>query len=287
MTKCLFVSDLHGKLDRYQKFFAAIIEYSPDLVFIGGDLLPSGMMALTQSTVTDGGFIAGFLFPQLSELKGKLRENYPQFLVILGNDDGRVEEDEAIAIETAGLWHYIQDKKYQFGKLSIYGYAYVPPTPFMLKDWEKYDVSRYIDPGCVSPEEGYRSVKIPIDEIKYATISDDLTRLIGDDDLSDAIFLFHSPPHKTNLDRIAAEGKMIDYAPIDPHVGSIAIRRMIEDRQPLIALHGHVHESAAVTDKWRDNIGRTHLFSAAHHGPELALVVFNAEDPDSAKRILI
>jgi len=35
----------------------------------------------------------------------------------------------------------------------------VPPTPFLLKDWEKYDVSAYVDPGCVSPEEGYHRVE--------------------------------------------------------------------------------------------------------------------------------
>jgi uncharacterized protein len=287
MTQCLFVSDLHGKLDRYEKFFKAIVDYKPDLVFIGGDLLPSGMMALTGSDYSHGGFIAGFIFPRLTELKNRMGEKYPEIYVILGNDDGRFEEDNVIAGDMAGLWHYIHNKKSINRDFSIFGYAYVPPTPFMLKDWEKYDVSRYVDPGCVSPEEGYRSVKIPEEEIKYGTISDDLNHLIRNDDLSKAIFLFHSPPHKTNLDRIAAEGKIIDHAPIDPHVGSIAIRRMIEDRQPLITLHGHIHESAAVTDNWRDHIGRTHLISAAHHGPELALVIFSAEKPDLAERILL
>jgi hypothetical protein len=34
-------------------------------------------------------------------------------------------------------------------------------------------------------------------------------------------------------------------------------------------------------------IGRTHLFSAAHDGPELALVRFDLEDPASATRELI
>ena len=35
--------------------------------------------------------------------------------------------------------------------------------------------------------------------------------------------------------------KMIDYAPLDVHVGSIAVRRFIESRAPYLTLHGHVH----------------------------------------------
>ena len=80
---------------------------------------------------------------------------------------------------------------------------------------------------------------------------------------------------------------IVEHVPLDVHVGSIAIRRFIEERQPLVTLHGHVHESARLTGAWRDRIGRTHVFSAAHDGPELALVRFDLEDPASATRELI
>ncbi len=79
----------------------------------------------------------------------------------------------------------------------------------------------------------------------------------------------------------------MDGAPLDVHVGSIAIRRFIQDRQPWITLHGHVHESARLTGSWRDRLGRTHLFSAAHDGEELALVRFDPENPADATRELI
>jgi Icc-related predicted phosphoesterase len=64
------------------------------------------------------------------------------------------------------------------------------------------------------------------------------------------------------------------------------MRRFIEARQPLLTLHGHVHESARLTGSWRDRIGRTHLFSAAHDGPELALVRFDLENLEAAWREL-
>ena len=40
-------------------------------------------------------------------------------------------------------------------------------------------------------------------------------------------------------------------------VGSIAVKRFIEDRQPLLTLHGHVHEAAQLTGEWKIQIGRT------------------------------
>jgi len=44
-----------------------------------------------------------------------------------------------------------------------------------------------------------------------------------------------------------------------------------------VTLHGHVHESARLTGAWQDRIGRTVCLSAAHDGPELALVRFDLE----------
>lgn len=287
MINCLFVSDLHGNSEKYQKLLKAIFELTPDIVFLGGDLLPSGVRAFTELSDFNDDFMSGFLVMQFSGLREIMRERYPSIYIILGNDDGRFEEESIIAGEFAGLWHYIHNRKIIYNDYLIYGYSYIPPTPFMLKDWERYDVSRYVDPGCVSPEDGYRTSGVSEHEIKYATIADDLNNLIGDDDLTRAIFLFHAPPHDTNLDYAAIEGKMIDHVPPDPHVGSIAIRRMIETRQPLITLHGHVHETAELSGSWRDKIGRTHLFSACHSGLELALVKFDLENPFDVTRILL
>jgi Icc-related predicted phosphoesterase len=70
-------------------------------------------------------------------------------------------------------------------------------------------------------------------------------------------------------------------------VGSIAVRRFIEQRQPYITLHGHVHESARITGAWQEQIGRTSCFSAAHDGQELALVRFDLKQPERAERELL
>jgi hypothetical protein len=173
------------------------------------------------------------------------------------------------------------------GDYAVLGYAYVPPTPFLLKDWERYDVSRYVPPGGVSPEKGRRSVEVDPSVMRYSTIAKDLEKLAGGAPMHQAVILFHTPPHETNLDRAATDGKFTDHVPLDKNVGSIAVRRFLESRQPLLSLHGHIHESARLTGSWRDRIGRTHSFSAAHDGPELALVSFDLDDLDGATRELL
>lgn len=287
MKSFFFVSDLHGSLERYKKLFNSIEKEKPDAVFLGGDLLPSGLFALTSKSSMTGDFIDDILTNGFSILKRKLANNYPRVFLILGNDDGKGDEDTIIEGDRKGLWEYIHNKKVQFDNHTIYGYSYVPPSPFMLKDWERYDVSRYTDPGCVPPEEGAHFKKVDKKKLIYKTIQKDLKLLTEGHDLSKSIFLFHTPPYDTYLDRAALDGKMIDHVPLDVHVGSIAVSRFIEERHPKITLHGHIHESARITGHWHEKIENTIAMSAAHDGSELALVRFDPDNPKDCTRELI
>jgi Icc-related predicted phosphoesterase len=288
LTRILFVCDLHGRPELYRCLFRAIEEEKPRAVLMGGDLMPKfGAAAAGSGTEMPADFLGEYLRPGLTALKENLGAGYPQVFAILGNDDARAAEQDLAGLETDGLLFYAHGRALPFKSWTIYGYSFVTPTPFLLKDWERYDVSRYVDPGSVSPEEGYRSVEVPDREKKYATIKDDLKNLAGEDDLARAVFLFHSPPYRTNLDRAALDGRRAEGVPLDVNVGSIAIRRFIEDRQPMLTLHGHVHESASLTGSWRDRIGDTCMYSAAHNGPELALVKIDLERPCEGTRVLL
>ncbi len=287
MYPCLFVSDLHGRLDRYRKLFAVIAAEHPRAVFLGGDLLPHGLDQSWSSRRPTEDFLEKVLISGFTGLASDLGKSYPRVLLILGNDDPRSREPELIAAGQKGLWEYVHGRRVELDGFTVYGYACVPPTPFLLKDWERYDVSRFVDPGCITPEEGQRTVPVNTREIRHATIAADLARLTGSDDLGRAICLFHSPPYRTALDRAALDGKIVEHVPLDVHVGSIAIQRFIAQRQPWLTLHGHVHESTRLTGSWRDRLGRTHAFNAAHDGRELAVIRFDAEDPQQATRELM
>jgi len=287
MTSCLFASDLHGRPERYDKLWRAVLEAVPAALFLGGDLLPSGLMGLASLDPRNGDFVNDFLVPGFENVRTRLGTHYPEVFLILGNDDGRFEEAAVLDAGATGLWTYSHNRICSLSNYEVLGYSYVPPSPFMLKDWERYDVSRYVPPGSVSPEDGWRGVAVPENEIRYSTIQKDLEALTKSESLQDTVCLFHSPPHETNLDRVANDGKMVDHVPLDLHVGSIAIQRFIEQQQPLVTLHGHIHESTRLTGSWRDRIGRTYLFGAAHDGDELALVRFDLENLDNASRELV
>ncbi len=282
-----FVSDLHGSTYQYQKLYELIEKEKPAVVFMTGDLLPSGLFAFSADNNTSSDFIEDVLIKGFSNLKKRLGVRYPEIFLILGNDDGKADEALFIKAQETGIWHYVHEKKVTFKDFTIYGYAYVPPTPFMLKDWERYDVSRYVDPGCTPPEEGAHSLAVDRKKMQYQTIQKDLEKLTEGDDLRKAVFLFHSPPYQTDLDRAALDGKTIEHVPLDVHVGSIAIKRFIKERQPMLTLHGHVHESTSITGCWKQKIGSTLMMNAAHNGKELSLIRFDLYDLKKAQRELI
>ena len=279
MTRCLFVSDLHGRPERYAKLWRAVESERPEAVFLGGDLLAA--------LGGDAGYALDDLGEDLDTLQRRLATSYPRVFLIPGNDDPRSSEPALEALDLAGRIHYAHGRKRECGDYTVYGYACVPPTPFALKDWERYDVSRFVDPGCVAPEEGRCSVPRGEHEPAPATIQVELERLAGRDDLDRAVFLFHGPPYRTCLDRASLDGARVDHAPLDVHVGSIAVRRFIEARQPWLTLHGHVHEAARLSGAWRERIGRTWVLGAAHDGPELCVVRFELERPEGATRELV
>jgi hypothetical protein len=65
-------------------------------------------------------------------------------------------------------------------------------------------------------------------------------------DQSRAIFNLHCPPYRSGLDEapaIDADLKLLHGGRALRPVGSTAVRQAIEKHQPLLSLHGHIHES--------------------------------------------
>jgi Icc-related predicted phosphoesterase len=78
-----------------------------------------------------------------------------------------------------------------------------------------------------------------------------------DDDGEGLVLNFHVPPRGTNLDVCPAlddDHRVVikSGAPVMTSAGSTSTRRFIETRQPVLSLHGHIHES-----KGAETLGRT------------------------------
>lgn len=277
--KCLFVSDLHGSKYKINSLFKLIKSEKPDGVFIGGDIFPNNHIEDINS------FFDNYYINNIKELiKNKIES---KIFIILGNDDPRIYENLLFEAEKKGYLSYVNFKSVEFFNLFVVGYPYVPPTPFILKDWERYDVSRYVDPGSLSPEGGKRSFEINLNEEKYKTISEDLFDLSKKSDPKKTIYLFHSPPYQTNLDRADLDDKKFDHVQMDVHVGSIAIKRFIDRVNPFLTLHGHVHESSRLSGDWKSKFGNTFSFSAAYEGDKLAVIFFDTDNLNKAFRKII
>ncbi len=85
-----------------------------------------------------------------------------------------------------------------------------------------------------------------LDEEELSTRIDALASQLKDP--GHAVFNLHCPPHGTHIDQAAllddqlrprTEGGQVVTGP----VGSTAIRRLVERYQPVLGLHGHIHES--------------------------------------------
>jgi Icc-related predicted phosphoesterase len=228
-------------------------------------------------------FPTAFLQPLFDGIRQELGSRYPRIFLIPGNDDSFVVMEEFQAGEQAGLWRNVHGRVVNWEGWQVMGYACIPPSPFMLKDWERYDVSRFVDPGSVSPEEGSRGDGMPAHQRRHATIADELEEMVpAIRDFRRTIFMSHCPPYDTVLDRAALDGRMVDHVPLDLHIGSIAVRRFLEKQQPALSLHGHVHESRSLTGAWQTRLGQTLAISAANESPHLALVRFDPEQPAAA-----
>lgn len=286
MNTCFFVSDLHGKISRYDALLKLIKREKPDFVFIGGDLFPHRSILSGQALAEGKDFVNNFMIRKFSKLKETMDCAYPDIFLIPGNDDLKIVFEAMADGEKTELWRNLQNHCVVIGKYRFYGYGCVPPTPFRIKDWDRFDISKDIEMGCIAPSVGFHSMP-PDHDPENDTIEKELQVLIKDDNLEFGVFLFHSPPYKTMLDCAIKHTIDPDQQLSNLNVGSKAIRNFIDEKQPYLTMHGHIHESASVTGEWKQHLGRTLSVSAAHDGPELALIKFELNDPLSVTRRLI
>jgi Icc-related predicted phosphoesterase len=98
-------------------------------------------------------------------------------------------------------------------------------------------------------------------------------------DWKHAIAITHCPPYDTKIDKapkLDDKFKVVysGGAPVMIPVGSTSIRKMIEKYQPLLWLHGHIHEGKGI-----DHIGRTTLNSGSeYYKGLLSAALVNLED---------
>ena len=251
--KCLYASDLHGEIHLYQELFAEVLSSSVEIIALGGDLFPSFPPTKRYEDIIPNQktFIGQYLLPLLKRLLETT--SVKQILLIPGNWDlsySHLFKEELEEIIDLSQRSYRIKNNYEW-----IGYPFVPPTPFRPKDFEKMDDPEspwppQKDPSFIKAPDQTDQL-IPIDPHGFLrqreTIREDLDRLPKPLQRKRSIFIMHSPPFGTQLD-LTQSGES---------AGSRSIKTFIEKRQPLLTLHGHIHESPDISGHYFDRIGET------------------------------
>ena len=251
--KVVFTSDLHGERRLYQELLEFARTSSADLVALGGDLLPSFAPTKRYEDMVpyQKSFIDEFLLPFFQGVIKTTRVR--QIFLIPGNWD----------LGYSYLFNHSSEEMVDLDQKSfrlengydLIGYSFVPPTPFRPKDYEKMDDLDSLWPSQKNPSY-IRSAEEPdqlviIDPHVYlrqrGTIQEDLADLPEPPSFTKAIYMMHSPPYGTNLDLIRGGGR----------TGSRSIKIFVQEKHPLLTLHGHIHESPQLSGSYFERIGET------------------------------
>ena len=261
--KLIYTADLHGNEEFYKRLLRKAESENADAIIIGGDLCPKGGMTAKEKINSQKDFLEKFMIPLFKKFKQK--NNKIEIYLIMGNDDFRVNLEILENAEKNKILNSIRKKSIKLNKnFNIAGYSFVNPTPFRLKDWEKPDIEEDKGPQQLFDEE-IRSV-----EKENGNIKEDLNKLKKLSNQNKTIYVIHAPPFNTKLDVIT----------LGTHVGSKAIKQFIEKEQPLLTLHGHIHESPQMSGSWKDKIKNTICINVGSSYPEdkLNCVVIDLEN---------
>ncbi len=272
MARLVYTSDLHGDLELYRAAGEAARARQADAVVFGGDLCP-GTPSASSTRLPQAQ--PEFLLRELGPVVEKWKRAQPSLraFAIPGNDDCQTILPALDELEEKGIIENLHKKTAKLGKYTLVGLAFVPPTPFSIKDFERRDsigvaqqepqLSRCV----LSTPEGFKLLDGFEDYLDAcATIEQELGSL-PESDPHQTIAVIHCPPYRTRCDVLFS----------GHHIGSRAVRAWIERRQPLLTLHGHIHESPRMSGAFSDRIGRTWVINPGCDGRRPHLVFIELE----------
>ena len=291
MVKVLYTSDMHGNQAQYKTLVEYAQEIKPDAIIIGGELYPKGsefQREINQDYLKRQG---DFIVADLPQLLKPLRPT-PVYLMP-GNDD--CDLYDTVLDEYAHIFTNIDQRRAPFpAGLEIVGYSNVPITPFGLKDRERFDLKEvpqeWIDAYDIM-KKGYNlhGIKSTLGKngpaLSNFSFNEDAAEEFIQTDLAypaftrnpqKTIYVFHTPTLATAL----------DITEFGLHIGSFAVKQFIEQHQPYLTLHGHIHETVDMSGEYKHKIGNSLGMSAGNHNydSKLAVLVFDTDDPSQAVR---
>jgi hypothetical protein len=272
LTKVFFATDLHGSEKCYLKFLNAAKFYQADTVIMGGDI--TGKMLIPVIKDRDGKYHATFLGSkhtiskesEVEDLQRRIRfAGYYPYLTDV-DEMQRLQGDEEkvhsifvqVMLSTVKRWVDLAEERLKTTGTKIYitggnddlsevegiigkSDYIIDPEDKIVKIDGKYEM---ISTGWSNPTP-WKTPRECSEEELWQKIEKMAAQV---NDVKNAIFNLHVPPIDSGLDTcpkldenlkpVIAGGEMVMMGG-----GSSSVRKAIEKYQPLLGLHGHIHES--------------------------------------------
>ncbi|HTK45607.1 MAG TPA: metallophosphoesterase [Patescibacteria group bacterium] len=285
-TRVFYATDVHGSERTWKKFLNAAKFYGADVLVMGGDVM--GKLAIPIIREFGGTWRATIhgrveRVSSEAEVDGLRRRigDLGFYDVVMDEDEYRTTQADPAAIERLFVrlatdrlmrWMDLAETRLAGTGIKVYATGGNDDLTEVMATLDRPDARSFVacEDRAVPLDDEHVMVSMPYvnptpwktpreaDETELAT---KIAAVIGDlGDHRNVIFNFHAPPKDSTLDtcpmldattdppsQIVRGGQPVLYG-----AGSTAIRDAIERHQPLLGLHGHIHESQAAA-----RLGRT------------------------------
>ena len=280
-TKVYFVTDVHGSERCFRKFVNAGSFYGVNVLVLGGDITGKMIVPFVDQgngtckcnyggeeitlksqeerdkmikKVRDSGYYPHLTEPkEMEELQAKRELVDRLFDVLMSESIDRWMRFAEDRLRGTGIKCYISpgnDDRYAIDPaLDSSDYVVNPEEKVVDIDGEHEMITM--------GHTNHTPWKSPR-EVDEAVLTDKIERMTSQvKDMKKAVFNLHVPPINTTIDQAPLLDK--DFKPVVSGgqilmtaAGSTAVRESIEKHQPLLGIHGHIHEARGVV-----KIGRT------------------------------
>ncbi|MBA3687501.1 MAG: metallophosphoesterase [Chloroflexi bacterium] len=280
-TRIFFCADIHGSERCFRKWLNAARSYKCDALIFGGDLAGKILQPIVNhgagryTSEMYGQTLAAEAPSELQAITDRIR-NAGRYEVIVRPDEKQALDDSPelvhetfVRVARAGATRWLELADERLAEVGIPAFMMLGNDDF-IEMQDVFDGSQRV----TNPED--RVVELPggweMISLGYSNPTPwSSPRELSEPDLAvrleamasrlqdpgKSIFNFHVPPQGTHLDQAALLDET--FTPIVSsgrvqigNVGSTSVRGLIEHYQPILSLHGHIHESPGMS-----KIGKT------------------------------
>jgi Icc-related predicted phosphoesterase len=286
LTRLFYATDLHGSERTYRKFINAGKFYNANVLVMGGDITGKLLIPIIQEK--NGNYRATLQGTVQHLTTEEELKSLNERIGLLGFYSQVMSEDEFSALQAdpgavdqlfhdkarqrLDSWVDLAETRLAGTGIKCFVTGGNDDDPTVLEPIYREGTQSFFgcENKCVFVDDEHSMISVGYStptpwKTPREVSEEELGRMIEEmiaqvPDMNRAIFNFHDPPNDSTLDTCP----MLDWSTDPPSpilkagqvvlqgAGSKAVRQAIEKNQPMLGLHGHIHESMGVA-----KIGRT------------------------------